>query len=330
MLCSNILNIGGVIATYLTQPLLGLTEMNTPPISIEALLVLDAIEHRGSYAAAAEQLNKVPSALSYIVQKLEEQLNVTIFQRQGRRAVLTPAGKHLLVEGRKVLTAINSLSEQTQTIANGWESKLRIACDAIVDIKPIFHGLKRFLAEHENIEIDVKEEVMNGTWEALIEDRVDLVIGAPAPVPNQKGIRAIQLQALETVLVFSPLLSHAEELLVKLSNNKKVNQLSEFTQYRSVVVHDSAQHEIPWSMNMIEGSQHFFVSSITQKIEAILAGIGIGYLPKNLIQQYLTSGELISIKLAENTIPQNLLMAWKITNKGKGLHKLLSILSEQK
>jgi len=143
--------------------------MNTPPISIEALLVLDAIESRGSYASAAEQLNKVPSALSYIVQKIEEQLNVTIFIRQGRRAVLTPAGKHLMIEGRKVLSAINALSEQTQTIANGWESKIRIACDSILDIKPTFQAIQKFLAEHKNIEIDVQEEVMNGTWEALIE-----------------------------------------------------------------------------------------------------------------------------------------------------------------
>jgi DNA-binding transcriptional LysR family regulator len=97
--------------------------MNTPPISIEALMVLDAIEDRGSYAAAAEQLNKVPSALSYVVQKLEEQLQVTLFIRQGRRAILTPAGKHLLTEGRKLLQAVISLSEQTQTIANGWEPK---------------------------------------------------------------------------------------------------------------------------------------------------------------------------------------------------------------
>ena len=88
---------------YFEQLIFGMM-MNTPPISIEALLVLDAIEHRGSYAAAAEQLNKVPSALSYIVNKLEEQLNVTLFQRQGRRAVLTPAGKHLLTEPNSALS----------------------------------------------------------------------------------------------------------------------------------------------------------------------------------------------------------------------------------
>jgi DNA-binding transcriptional LysR family regulator len=291
--------------------------MKAPPITVEALIVLDAIEYRGSYAAAAEQLNKVPSALSYIVQKLEEQLNVTIFQRQGRRAVLTPAGKHLLIEGRKVLYAINSLSEQTQTIANGWESKIRIACDSIIDIKPVFTGIQHFLTEHKNIEIDVQEEVMNGSWEALIEDRVDIVIGAPSPVPNQKGIRAIKIKELETVLVVSK--SH------ELSQIKQTIEPRDLTKYRSVVVHDSAQYEIPWSVNIIEGSKHFFVSSIAMKIEAILAGIGIGHLPTCMIEHHITAGDLVIIELAEKPAPHHLFMAWKITNKGKGLNKLKAI-----
>ena len=296
--------------------------MNTPPVSLEALLVLDAIEYRGSYAAAAEHLNKVPSALSYVVQKLEDQLNVTIFVRQGRRAVLTPAGKHLLIEGRKVLLAINALSEQTQTIANGWEPKIRIACDSIMDIKQVFTGIQCFLIDNENIQIDVKEEVMNGTWEALIEDRVDLVIGAPAPVPSQKGIHAIKMKELDSVLVVSK--SH------RLSKVKYPIQTSELSKYRSVVVHDSAKNEIPWSINIIEGSQHFYVSTIAHKLEAIMSGIGIGYLPTHIVQKYITSGELTEIVLKDKKLPQDLFMAWKITNKGKGLRALKAILLDQK
>ena len=296
--------------------------MNTPPVSLEALLVLDAIEYRGSYAAAAEQLNKVPSALSYVVQKLEDQLNVTIFVRQGRRAVLTPAGKHLLIEGRKVLLAINALSEQTQTIANGWEPKIRIACDSIMDIKQVFTGIQCFLIDNENIQIDVKEEVMNGTWEALIEDRVDLVIGAPAPVPSQKGIHAIKMKELDSVLVVSK--SH------HLSKVKSPIQTSELSKYRSVVVHDSAKNEIPWSINIIEGSQHFYVSTIAHKLEAIMSGIGIGYLPTHIVQKYIISGELTEIVLKDKKLPQDLFMAWKITNKGKGLRALKTILLDQK
>jgi DNA-binding transcriptional LysR family regulator len=304
--------------------------MNTPPISIEALIVLDAIEYRGSYAAAAEQLDKVPSALSYIVQKLEEQLSVTLFVRQGRRAVLTPAGKHLLIEGRKVLNVINTLSEQTQTIANGWEPKIRIVCDSIIDINPIFSGIQGFLSEHKNIEIDVKEEVMNGTWEALIEDRVDLVIGAPAPVPSQKGIRAITTGQLNSVLVASSSHEISTKSLDKQLTDKPTIQASDLIKYRSVIVHDTAQHEIPWSVNVIEGRQRFYVSSLTQKLSAIVAGIGIGHLPRGMAHPYIEAGQLVVIDLAEQPAPQDLYMAWKITNKGKGLHKLISILSNQK
>ena len=297
--------------------------MISPPITVEALLVLDAIAHRGSYAAAAEQLNKVPSALSYIVQKLEEQLNVTVFQRQGRRAVLTPAGKHLLAEGRKMLLALNTLSEQTQTIANGWEPKIRIVCDSIIDVTPVFNGIQRFLTEHQNIEIDVQEEVMNGTWEALVDDRVDLVIGAPSPVPNQKGIRAIPIASMTSVLVAAKTHPLADKSL----KETKAIESSELANYRNVVVHDSSKHEIPWSINMIEGSQYFYVSSIAQKIAAIMAGIGIGYLPLSLVQQHIDAGRMIVIETREKTTRQELFMAWKIANKGKGLSKLVEYLS---
>lgn len=299
--------------------------MNTPAISIEALIVLDAIEHRGSYAAAAEQLNKVPSALSYIVQKLEEQLNVTVFQRQGRRAVLTPAGKHVLAEGRKILQAINVLSEQTQTIANGWEPKIRIGFDSIIETSFIFTCLARFLVNHENVELDVTEEVMNGTWEALIEDRVDLVVGAPFPVPNQKGIRAIKMGELDNVLVASKKYALANPALI---DNQPLSS-KQLAPYRNIVVHDSSLHEIPWSINMFEGSQYFFVSSIPAKITALLAGIGMGYLPQNMVQQYINSEQLVEIKLVDKPAKQDLFIAWKLTNKGKGLKTLIDMFSSE-
>ena len=173
--------------------------MYKSPITIEALQVLDTIDRRGSFAAAAEQLNKVPSALSYIVQKLEEQLAVTLFVRQGRRSVLTPAGRHLLDEGRKVLGAVSKLTEQTQTISHGWEPKINITFDSLFDMQLLLQPLALFLNEHPNIEVDMNEEVMNGSWEALIEDRTDLVIAAPDPIPHLQGISDRLRQSAENI-----------------------------------------------------------------------------------------------------------------------------------
>ncbi len=85
--------------------------MSINPINIESLQILDAIDRRGSFAKAAEELNKATSALSYGVQKLEEQLGITVFTRQGRRSVLTPAGRLILDEGRLILNATSALAQ---------------------------------------------------------------------------------------------------------------------------------------------------------------------------------------------------------------------------
>jgi len=294
--------------------------MKNSAITIEALLVLDAIAEQGSYALAAEHLNKVPSALSYIMQKLEDQLDVTLFQRQGRRSVLTPAGKHLLDEGRQVLLAINKISEQTKTIANGWEPKIRIAVDSIMDIAIILPVLKCFLDQHKNIEVDLKEEVLNGGWEALIDDEVDLLIGASGSVPVQKGIRAVPFGLLK--MVFCVGKHHA------LAKNTTVLTKNNLVNHRTIIVHDSAKTIVPkTTAGFIAQSDHLYVSTIEQKIKAIRAGLGGGYLPIERIENLLASGELIALKL-EDAIPESeLFIAWKTVNKGKGLQQLRKLLT---
>ena len=88
--------------------------MDRNPITIEVLETLDAIDRRGSFAKAAEELNKATSAISYAVQKLEEQLDIALFQRQGRRSVLTPAGKLVLTEGREILSVTARLADKAK------------------------------------------------------------------------------------------------------------------------------------------------------------------------------------------------------------------------
>jgi DNA-binding transcriptional LysR family regulator len=294
--------------------------MRNNPVTLEAILVLDAIDRRGSYAAAAEQLNKVPSALSYIVQKLEEQLEVTIFQRQGRRSVLTPAGRHLLNEGRQILEAVNVLTDKTRAIATGWEPKLRIAIDSILDTGPIFRVINQFLKEHPFIEIDVSEEVLSGAWEALIDDRVDLLIGAPAPVPRNKGIHAVRFTDFDPVFAVSP-----EHPLAGCPQPVTAQQIA---QQRSVVVHDTAQKSVPRTAGVIEESRYFYVPTIEYKIQAQLAGIGCGYLPRPRVRQYLESGALIELQVQDARPVIELSLAWKLVQRGKGLQKLREMLLE--
>ena len=79
--------------------------MSAPALTLESLQLVDAIARRGSFAGAASELGRVPSAVTYAVRRLEEDLDVLLFDRGGYRARLTPAGEELLREGRHLLAA---------------------------------------------------------------------------------------------------------------------------------------------------------------------------------------------------------------------------------
>ncbi|NLX15390.1 MAG: LysR family transcriptional regulator, partial [Ramlibacter sp.] len=97
------------------------------------LRMLQAIADHGSFAAAARELDLVPSALSYRVRQLEDALDVLLFNRQGRRAIPTAAGLELLQEGARLLTETGRIAQRVRRIATGWESHLSIVMDNLID-----------------------------------------------------------------------------------------------------------------------------------------------------------------------------------------------------
>jgi DNA-binding transcriptional LysR family regulator len=296
--------------------------MKNNAITLEAINVLDAIDKRGSYAAAAEQLNKVPSALSYIVQKLEQQLQVTIFQKQGRRAVLTPAGKNLLIEGRLILEAVQRLADKTQTISNGWEPKLNIAISSPLQCDRIFSVFKSFLDKHPSVEMDISEEIMNGAWEALVDDRVDMIVGASGDIPKQKGIQTVPLCFFDPVFVVSP--DHP------LTQKKQPINHEVIEQYRAVVAHDTAKQWVTQTHSVISKDNYFYVPSVEYKLRAQLQGLGCGFLPRSRIQQYLDNGQLVELTLTPSLQPIQLYLAWKTVNRGKALTRVREMLIADK
>jgi DNA-binding transcriptional LysR family regulator len=297
--------------------------MSHLPITLDALQGLDAIDRRGSFAKAAEELNKATSALSYTVQKLEEQLGVTVFQRQGRRSVLTTSGRLLLDEGRKILSATAYLADQVKELDTGWEPRLRLGLESTTEREPFFQALGALLSEQPNLEIDIQECVLSGGWEALEMDSIDLLMGAPSPVPLQKGFRALPIPSADMLLVAA-----ANHPLSHIANNPKAIA-EQLPHYRRIVTHDTAKHNVLRNEGLTTGKQVLYVQSMEQKIQAQLAGLGVGHLPRKQIQAHLDSGALVKLT-TEKPTTENLQrhIAWKISNKGKALKRLTQLLND--
>src|SRR5690554_3385184 len=144
-------------------------------LTLEALRVLDAIERRGSFAAAADELGKVPSALSYTIQKLEDELDLSLFDRSGHKTQFTPVGRLLLERGRQLLHAATQLVEDARALERGWETRLTLAIDGIMPSERLFPVLDALTRQTET-DIKLAHEVLAGTWEALETGRADLAI----------------------------------------------------------------------------------------------------------------------------------------------------------
>ena len=98
--------------------------MPTPgELGLDDIELLGAIGATGSMAAAARELGKVPSALSYQVRRLEERLDLLLVDRRSGRAQLTEAAQLLVREGRDVRSALDGALTRARRAALGFESR---------------------------------------------------------------------------------------------------------------------------------------------------------------------------------------------------------------
>ena len=147
----------------------------------DALTMMDVIARTGSFAAAAREMGKVPSALTYSVRQLEDALDVLLFDRRSGQAKLTAAGIELLHEGRRLLEQLDAVANRVKRVATGWETQLTIAVDDALSRLTVFELCEDFYALRPpapmgavsapagpGTRLRLRTEVLAGTWEALV------------------------------------------------------------------------------------------------------------------------------------------------------------------
>jgi DNA-binding transcriptional LysR family regulator len=255
----------------------------------EALGMIDTIARTGSFAAAAREMGKVPSALTYSVRQLEEALDVLLFDRSSRQAKLTAAGEELLEHGRHMLAEVDALANRVRRVATGWEASLNIAVDGIVSRLTLFELVESFYAQRTvgagGTQVRLRTEVLTGVWEALVTGQVDLAIGLTGDATQHKGIETRPLGEVLFVFVVAP--HHPLAALPEpLSDD-------EILKHRAVAVADSAQRLPPATYNLLSGQDVLTVSSMQAKIEAQLRCLGCGFLPEPLVRTHIRNGLLV-------------------------------------
>ena len=293
-------------------------------LTLEALQIIDIIDRRGSFAAAAVTLDRVPSALTYSVRKLEDDLDVLLFDRRGHKAKLTAAGRELLEEGRHLLRAAEELEQRVKRTASGWEVELRIVVDNIIPFDHILPLIADFDREGSGTRLRFSSEVLSGVWEDLLTGRADLAIGGAYGGPDMIRMSSeFQVRPLGTIdWVFAVAPSHP------LAEAADPLPASLVQQYRVVAIGDSGRTLPSINSGLLAGQETLTVSTLDAKLKAQLAGLGCGHLPRNLAAPYLASGALVEKQTTKPKPSGVTHYAWRIAARGKCLAWFLDRLAD--
>ena len=288
-------------------------------LTLEALQILDAIDRKGSFAAAAAALDKVPSAITYSIRKLEEDLDVLLYDRRGHRAKLTTAGEELLLQGRHLLTAAQELENRVKRAASGWEAELRIVIDGLIQFDDLIPLIKEFELQACGTRLRISEEILSGVWETMVSGRADLAIGAaydgPDAIRMQGEFQTRLLGSVDWVFAIAPQhpLAQATEPLTP----------AVLQAHRAIAIGDTGLSLPSMTAGLLSGQDTLTVPDMQAKLAAQLAGLGCGHLPRRLALPHLRSGALIE-KQTEGSRPAgNNRLVWRSANKGKALHWFL-------
>ena len=164
---------------------------------LDVLMILDALEKEGSFAAASAKLYKTPSALSYTVHKLESDLNIQLLDRSGHRAKFTRTGKMLLEKGREVLHTVRELEKQAIKLHEGWENELVIGVDDTFPFSLLAPLIEAFYQHHSVTRLKFINGVLGGSWDALTQGRADIIVGAMHEPPSSSEFGFSRLGDLE-------------------------------------------------------------------------------------------------------------------------------------
>ena len=284
-------------------------------LTLDALIVLDAIHRQGSFAAAAETLHRVPSAITYSMKKLEQDLDTPLFDRAGHRAILTESGKFLLSEGRHLLEAVSDLENQLRKVSKGWEVELNIALANMLPMEGMLDLIGEFYKQQSGTRIKLHSEVYGGTWDALVSKRADLVIGAPDDGPAGGGYHTRKLCHIEWVFVISP--AHP---LAKIQAPVPEELISK---YRVIAVADTSRNLPARTAGIYTGQDVFTVPDFKTKINAHIKAMGVGFLPRFLIQQEIEQGLLVEKKVDTGHQTTLVYVAWRTGKVGRSLQWFL-------
>ena len=255
-------------------------------MELKNLRTFQAVVDQGSYQKAAEALGYTQSTVTVHIQQLEEELGIPLFERTGRRMMLTQMGELALSQARELLAAADRLSQLGHE-GQAPSGTLRVdMAETLLCYKtqPVIQQFRR-LAPQVRLVIrsrnclDIAENVRSGACDLGVGYDMDW---------SRDVLEAEPMGAYEVILLASPEFCHTD--FVTPDQRKPVSlvtdepdsifrrRLEDYLHHRNITLDDTLEL---WSIETIK--------------RCVMSNLGFTYLPRFAAWEELADGRLVEL-----------------------------------
>lgn len=246
--------------------------------------ILQAVVQSGGFAPAAKQLNRSQSTISYAIARLQEHLNITLFEIKGRRAHLTELGRILLADVEPHLAGFHQLEQRARCLASGSESEIRLSVDSIFPNDRLFTALAEFSRRYPSVQPKLRQATfLSADSEFSAHDAQLCIACLMSREFFAKPILTIRMLAV----------ARHDHPLHKMK--RKLNR-PDLIQHVLVAIQSAASGSAKHQPH-VPAQRVLHVTSVDAAVDAVRSGLCFGWLPAYRIQSQLTSGELLPLRL---------------------------------
>lgn len=268
------------------------------------LAVIESVHRLGTLTKAANELCLTQSALSHAIKKLEQQLKTPVWQKQGRRLRLTPAGEHLLGLANRLLPQFEHAEQWVADIADGSRGTLRIGMECHPCYEWLLKVVAPYLKQYPDVDVDVCRAAEFGGIGALLGYDIDVLI-TPDPLTHKR---------LEYIEVFD------YEHVLAVSSNSKLAQYEFITPdmlgKETLVTYPVEMSRLDIFNRFLTPAgctvkKHKIVETTQIMLQMVDAGRAVAALPRWLVEQASNDMAVKAISLSKQGIHKKLCLGFR-------------------
>lgn len=249
---------------------------------LRAIELFTRLADLGSFTRVAEQTNSSKSMISKEISRLEEHLGARLLHRSTRNVRLTHVGEGYLQRAREILSKIDDADGFVQSLQERPAGKLKINLPMALGVLELSKMFADFMRRYPEIELDIHlgdEDV------DLVEQGFDLGFRASSQILDSHYVgRPLKAFSYHVCAAPAYLSSHPEIRLPRDLRDHNCFVYRYFKGKNSWPIEDG-----------VEVSGTLTANSVPFMLEAIKAGLGIGFLPDFICRPSLEVGEITEI-----------------------------------